>query len=371
MLLPVLAAPSRAAIVLAGLALCAAGCSPGATTDNPGAASGRPTATPPPTAGGAAGGRVLHASPQGYDGGAGTADDPFGTLEGALDQLVAGDTLVLDGGTYEETVDLVVSPGTRDAPVRVVAAPGERPILRGLLWLEDPSWWRIEGLDVTWDDDNDDDDHMVKITGGTDWVMSEAEIWGARSFAAVLVAGDPERFVLRQLYVHDTVKSNGPNEDHLIYLNPGTGGGVVEGCLLARSPNGRAIKVGPADEDGDPVGQLVLRYNTMVDNLGPSNVQLAWDTRSVEIYRNIMVGAADGRHNVTTFDLRGEDNVVRDNIGARSAGVLEPDVDGLVDGGGNQELDPLLDEGDGTSFAPTVPAAGGHGHTALSDAPDD
>jgi hypothetical protein len=309
-------------------------------------------------------GRVMHVEPRGVDDGSGAAEDPFGSLELALSKLEPGDTLLMGGGTYEERVDVEVAPGRRDAPVRVAPAPGQRPVLQGLLWLREPSWWDISGLNVTWDDDNDDDEHMVKIDGGKDWVLSDAEIWGARSYAAVLVAGDPERFALRRLHVHDTAPTNGTNEDHLIYLNSGTGGGVVEGCLLVGSPNGRAIKIGPPESDGEEVGNLVIRYNTMVDNRGPSNVQLAWRSEDNEIYRNIMVGSAPGRANVTAFKLRGDDNVVRDNLGYRSKGVLEKDVDGLEDGGGNLILDPRFATVGGQPYVPTAPRAQGYGHTA-------
>ena len=179
------------------------------------------------------------------------------------------------------------------------------------------------------------------------------------------MAGEPERFALRRLYVHDTARTNGTNEDHLVYLNPGRGGGVVEGCLLVGSPNGRAVKIGPPDEGGDPVGRIVLRYNTMVDNRGPSNVQLAWRSSDVLVERNIMVGTARGRPNVTAFELEGDDDVVRENIGWRSSGVLDQGVDGLEDGGGNRQLDPLLGQVGDRTHVPTAPAAQGYGYTAL------
>lgn len=317
-----------------------------------------------PTVGSAA---VLHVEPRGDDDGTGSAEDPYGSLQTALEKLRAGDQLLVSGGTYTEDVRLEASPGREDAPVRVRAAPGERPLLRGLLWLEKPTWWHVTGLDVTWRD-GDKDEHLVKITGGSDWVLSDAEIWGAQSYAGVLVGGRPARFALRRLYVHDTAKSNGTNEDHLIYLNPGGGGGVVEHCLLVGSPNGRAVKIGPADSGGDEVANVVVRYNTMVDNLGPSNIQLAWDSEDNQVYGNIMVGTADGRPNVTTFHLDGRDNVVRDNVGWRSAGVLE-DVKGLEDGGGNLARDPgLSGPEDAEPYAPTEDWAQGYGYLADGEA---
>ncbi len=307
---------------------------------------------------------MFYAAPLDRSGGTGSADDPFGTLTDGLSALTAGDTLLLRGGTYHEQVDLQVAPGTRTEPIVVRPAPGQRPLLKGLLWIDNPSWWHIEGLNVTWDDRNRDDQHMVKISGGTDWELTDAEISDARSFAALLVAGDSRRFALRRLYVHDTEPANGTNEDHLIYLNSGLGGGVVENCLLVGSPNGRAVKIGPADSAGPPVGNLTIRYNTMIDNEGPSNIQVAWRSRNNEIYRNIMIGTAAGRANVTAFGLRGSGNAVHDNIGWRSSGVVEAGVRGLEDAGGNRFLDPRLRTSGTARFAPTSRSAESYGYLA-------
>jgi hypothetical protein len=231
-------------------------------------------------------------------------------------------------------------------------------VLHGLLWLRDPTWWEIRGLDVTWPDRASSVDHMVKLQGGTDWVFADAELWGARSFAALAVTERPARFLLRDLYVHDTHPSNDTNQDHLVYLNCGTGGGVLERSLLVRSPNGRAVKIGAAEADGPRVANLLVRRCTMVDNFGPSNVQLAYRVSDVTIERNIMQGTAPGRANVTAFQLRGRRNVVRRNVCWQSAGPVEGK--GLTDGGGNVVVDPRLTSADdpaGRPFLPTTPTA--------------
>ena len=303
-------------------------------------------------------------APGGDDGAAGTTDEPWGTLQHALAQLRPGDRLLVGGGLYEENVDLDVHPAERSAPVEVVAAEGERPVVQGLLWLEDASWWDIQGINVTWDDDNGPDDHMVKLTDGVGWRFADAELWGAQSYAALLVDGEPVDFTLSGLYVHDTRQANGTNQDHLVYLNSGRGGGVLERSILAYSENGRAVKVGPADDDGDEVANIVIRYVTMVDNRGPSNVQLSYNASRVVVENSIMVGAAEGRANVTAFDLEGEENVIRNSLGWHSTQVLEDD-EGLVDGGGNIHLDPKLGSPDAERpFYPTEPGAQRYGRWA-------
>jgi hypothetical protein len=340
-----------------------AGCtSSGSTEPGPGPSSRSSPADPASTAAPA---RVLEVAPDGDDEATGAPGDPFETLDHALGELEAGDELVVRGGEYRESVNVEAREGTREAPVRVRAAPGERPVVRGLLWLEQPTWWDVRGLDVRWDTRNDSELHMVKVTGGDDWVLGDAELSDARGFAALLVNGEPSRFLLTGLYVHDTRESNDTNQDHLVYLNCGTGGGVLERSLLVGSPNGRAVKVGPADSGGDPIAAITIRYNTMVDNEGPSNVQLSGDTSEIVIERNIMDGAGEGRASVTAFELEGDDNVVRDNVSWRSAGTLEADQDGLEDGGGNTVLDPDLQAGsDERPYEPREPKARDYGRWA-------
>lgn len=330
----------------------------------PPAASGPPTPVTPPSAETPVVGREFAVSPSGNDDADGTPADPWRTLTHALDQLRDGDRLTVGGGDYREDVQLDVHRGKQDRPVQVVAAEGARPVLHGLLWLADMTHWDVRGINVTWDDDNDSDQHMVKLTGGTDWTFADAELWGARSFAALLVDGKPRDFTLSGLYVHDTLPSNDTNQDHLIYLNCGMGGGTIERSVLAHSGNGRALKIGAPDSGGGRVGNVAIRYVTMVDNRGPSAVQLAYEVQGVRIENSIMVGSAPGRANVTAFDLKGKDNVVSNNVGWDSAGVLD-DARGLTDGGGNVVLDPRLSGADSPRpYEPAEPRAQAYGRWA-------
>lgn len=303
-------------------------------------------------------------APRGDDDATGTAEDPWQTLEHALGQLEPGDRLTVADGRYEEDIDLQVEEGTRESPIQVVAAEGARPVVEGLLWLSDLSWWDVRGINVTWADRNDDDDHMVKLTDGEGWRFADAELWGAESYAALLVAGDPEDFMLSGLYVHDTKPSNDNNQDHLIYLNCGTGGGVLERSILAHSSNGRAVKVGTSSKGNGEVANIVIRYVTMVDNRGPSNVQLAWEASNITVENSILVGSAEGRSSVTAFDLEGENNVVRDSLSWDSARLID-DAPGLEDGGGNVRLDPDLSGPRGDRpYYPREPRAQGFGRWA-------
>lgn len=117
----------------------------------------------------------------GSDTAAGSLDAPFATLRKGLTTLRAGDVLYVRGGTYVERLTGVISPGTAAAPIEVKAYPGERPVVEGLLWLSSADYWTVDGLNVTWSMANAANEHMVKMTGGVGWRITNAEIWGGRA----------------------------------------------------------------------------------------------------------------------------------------------------------------------------------------------
>jgi hypothetical protein len=185
---------------------------------------------------------------------------------------------------------------------------------------------------------------MVKMTGGVGWRISWAQIWGAHSYAAILVCGAPRGWQIDHNWIHDTYATHARNQDHLIYVNAGTGRGVIERNALAHSANGRGIKVGPSAPSVRPVGNVVIRYNTFHDNRGPSNIQLSYGASYVRIYRNIFVRSGAYQPNVTAFRLTGRGNIASDNVGWLSARVLDRSP-GLRNGGGNFMANPLLGRG--------------------------
>lgn len=308
---------------------------------------------PAPTRASAAASSVLYVATNGSDANPGTLEQPYRTLGYALQQLNPGDTLNVRGGNYVERIQNVpLRSGTPSERITVQNYAGERPVIVGLLWLRSPSYWTFSGINVTWDPNNGDTtQHMLKLTGGTGWVYTAAEIWGARSFAGVLVTGGATGWSLDHLYVHDTHRSNGANQDHLIYISLAFNG-VIERNLLVNSENGRGIKLArPAPGDGAPAF-VTVRYNTFISNAG-ANISTSYDAHDNQIYGNLMVGSGD-HQNITALDLiHGASTIVRDNIGwqARDNQVIEPNA-GLTDAGGNRSVDPWLDAG----FRPTNPA---------------
>ena len=83
-------------------------------------ASAMPTHTP----------TTYYVSPSGSDSAPGTESQPFATVQHGVNQLSAGDTLILRAGNYHELVTVGQS-GTAGAPITLAAYPGETAALIG------------------------------------------------------------------------------------------------------------------------------------------------------------------------------------------------------------------------------------------------
>ncbi|MCC6552468.1 MAG: hypothetical protein IT372_05520 [Polyangiaceae bacterium] len=237
-------------------------------------------------------------------------------------------------------------------------------MIQGLLWIQGADHWHFHGINVTWGAGNAHNEHMVKLTDGTGWEFADAEVWGAESFAAILVAGAPASWALRRLYVHDTaditITGHSVNQDHLIYVNAGAGGGVIERSILVNSANARGVKIGPPSCGAGATANVVVQLNTMVDNLGPSNIQFSCESHDNRAERNLLVHSLPGRATITGFSLAGANNVAVDNLGWDSSEVVESGA-GIVDGGGNIMRDPLFVDAPNRDFHVTDPVASMYG----------
>jgi hypothetical protein len=305
-------------------------------------------------------GRALYVSTTGSDAAPGTVDAPLRSIAAGMKALRAGDTLYVRGGRYAERIqNPPVAAGTATSPITVAAYPGEEPVIEGLLWLSGLTYWTLNNIDVTWSSVNAASEHMVKFSSGSNWRYTGSEVWGARSYAGILVAGTPNSWRLDRLYVHDTYASNSVNQDHLIYVNTTAGAGIIERSLFTNSPNGRGVKVGPASGSTTPIGNVTIRYNTFHNNTGPSNIQLSYGAANNAIYRNILSKPASGRSAITAHNLTGTGNIAYDNIAWETAAVIDVNAQ-LTDGGGNKLVNPMFD----ARFAPQNTAARSYGHLA-------
>ena len=289
--------------------------------------------------------RSFYVSPRGSDHSQGGKSAPWQTLKHALPMLRPGDQLTVMGGTYRERVtDVALRAGTPSRRIVVRADPGHRAVVRGLVWLDRPSYWTVDGLNVTWDvAHNDSREHLVKLTDGVGWIWRNSEIWGARSFADVLIASErpnePADWALVQNCIHDTVPTNGPSQDSNIYVGDmqTAGAGLIERNLVFGAPNGRNIKLGggrTADDTG-PVN-VTIRYNTLVDSVVP--IVVAGGASDIAIEHNVL-GEGHRGYLVRGFRLTGKGVSVSHNLGFGAASFFAAGSGSLVQGPDNTLLD--------------------------------
>jgi hypothetical protein len=316
-----------------------------------------------------AAGSVRAVSPTGSDSNAGTESAPWRTIGKALSSLLPGDTLVVHGGTYVEHVAVSLKAGTAASPIVVRAAAGERPVVKGLLWLTNPTWWTFDGLNVTWDPATDTaSQHMVKLTGGSSWTFKNAEVWGARSFAGILVTSNPSNWRITGSCIHDTYPSNSTNQDHNIYVNSGlsAGPGSIDHNILFNATNGRNIKLGaPSIGDTNGTQNVSIAWNTMVN--ASQNVSISGSSRNNTVEHNLIARSAENRL-IYGYSLAGTGNVARDNLGFAATKLI--DGTNISDGGGNVfPRDPKFDStASCDGFRPADPVAQGFGARAGSAA---
>src|SRR6185436_8196098 len=75
-------------------------------------------------------GAIYCVATNGNDANSGSIASPFATLDKAAEKLKPGDTLLIRGGTYNQTM-YCSSSGTPALPITIASYPGERAIIDG------------------------------------------------------------------------------------------------------------------------------------------------------------------------------------------------------------------------------------------------
>lgn len=74
---------------------------------------------------------TYYVSPTGNDGNAGNLQQPWKTIQYAIDHVSAGDTILVRSGIYVEAIYFNVSGNATDGPVVLKNYPGEKPVIEG------------------------------------------------------------------------------------------------------------------------------------------------------------------------------------------------------------------------------------------------
>ena len=295
---------------------------------------------------------TYYIAPTGSNTATGDVTHPWATFFYALPRLRPGDTLIVRGGTYRERVDLrgsALMPATPDAPITVEAADGERVVVQGTFRLSNASYWYLDGINVTWDTAlTDSSVHMCRLYGGVGAVWANSELWGARSYAALLLDGGATAWLINGCHIHDTVKSNAINQDHLVYVANASLGTITR-SLMHDAPNGRGIKLGCA-EDGHGAPTLVTVAENTIVRAAAGCVSISYDAHDNTVMRNVLVSPGVNMPAVNAYQLTGADNLVTGNVVWDAARVTAGAP--IVEAGDNVVTNPALDSG----YRPTNPA---------------
>jgi hypothetical protein len=175
-----------------------------------------------------------------------------GALRDAVDAARPGDRIQLAAGDY--AVNLVIKrSGTAEAPIVLEPAPGARVVLqprddrRRVIELVGASHWRLEHLHI-----RGSRHANVQITGGTDNVVRDSEIYDARK-KGIIANGD--RITIERCAIHDISQPVGGDDTqgivtwgatHLLIqdnLITTPGDGILVGGALELSHTSSDVKI--------------------------------------------------------------------------------------------------------------------------------
>lgn len=159
---------------------------------------------------------VYVSSAHGSDDGTGAEDDPWRSLQHALDSVEPGQVVMLREGVYPEWVNWWVAGGTEDAPVTLQAFPGERAVITGSLQIR-VDWVRVTGLIFRGGTAANRKDVLLYVSGGDHVEISHNELYGSVSSAIFLGDGGDTADDVR--IVNNHIHDNGDSSqfDHGVY----------------------------------------------------------------------------------------------------------------------------------------------------------
>jgi parallel beta-helix repeat protein len=283
---------------------------------------------------------TFYAATYGDNANPGTAELPFQTLQRGAQALRAGDTLIVQGGTYPEVLVWVIPSGTSwSQPVTVQAAPGETVVLQPTAQTDAVVDFQDNSQYIILDGFTLDANHIATFVAGIDGShirVMNCEMKNARASGMLVVGHGHE---LSNLDVHD----NGSNDhQHGLYLTASQtrvessrfynhvgygiqafGGGIDDNIFdsnLAYDNTSGGMWVGTGVRNTvsnntiwDNDYGLILKspgstvYNNTIYNNREVGIALLAPDKGVEITHNTVYGNAGGAINGVT------DATVRDN----------------------------------------------------------
>ncbi len=298
-------------------------------------------------------GQVYSVDPNGADGNDGSQAAPWGTIQHAVDNVVPGDTILLNGGTYVGA--RIERSGTADSWITLASAPGADVLVNAPgpdnkhesnlefeTWEGDEivAFWLVEGLEVAdapnWGIDmrgnEEKHSHDFIISGNRvhdnghedgksgifaafvdDILVEDNESYGNGEHG-IYLSNSGDRFVVRGNRLHD-------NNNCGLHINgdleSGEDGIISEGLIENNSiyENGDG---GCSGINLDGVTDTVVRNNLLYQNHagGISIFQEngAVCSQNIQVLNNTIVQAEDGRWAINISDDECINNKIFNNI---------------------------------------------------------
>jgi hypothetical protein len=278
----------------------------------------------------ASNGTDYYVAPTGNDSNPGTESQPWQTIQKAANTLVAGDTVYIRAGTYEEQV-IPANSGSADNYITYAAYPGETVTIdgnsitlpkyeTGLFVVEDTNYIKVSGLSIVNAGPNDnnagiyvDNAHNIVIENNYTYntVSSGIGVWDGSN---IIIDGNEVRLACNDGEQEDiTVSGTDTFEiknNHVHEGGPGTNGG--EGITVkGGATNGKIYK--------NHVHDLTRGERTCIyiDAWGTTA------TSNIEIYQNVLHNSGAG------ISLASEDGGLVRNIKIYNNIVYDNQTNGL------------------------------------------
>jgi Right handed beta helix region len=210
-------------------------------------------------------GATFHVSRAGSDENPGTAEEPWATIQHAMDTLQPGERVLVAAGTYVE--DLVMSRGgTPDAQITIAAEDAGSAILRPasgtgdtypVRFADEAGYVRLEGFVIEGADGTsstnvyfEDEVHDIELVGNEIRFSQDQGVFSERTTSDLSIVGNR---------IHDNGRGHEPgqHQSHGLYIEGERH--LIANNAIYDHPHGFGIQIYPANQDSSVVNNTIVR----------------------------------------------------------------------------------------------------------------
>ena len=296
------------------------------------------------------GGMTRYVSPDGDDANDGTAEQPWGTIQHALDTLAPGEQVLVAGGTYAEDLDMSRS-GTAEAPITIAAQTGETVVLEpasesgdtyAIRFSGDASYARLQGFVIEGADGTSSTNvyfegnaHDLELSDNEIRFSQDQGVFSERTTSNLQIIGNR---------IHDNGRDHlpGQHQSHGMYIEGS--GHLLANNVIYDHPEGFGIQLYPALEDTTVVNNTIVRS-------GHSGIVMGGDdgVSGLVVRNNIVVSNAD--YGISMDDACPTDSIVDTNLASdNDGGGVEGGCEGVDTSGKNFAANPMFVDAERNQF---------------------